>query len=68
MIIILSMISDSMVTYQISKDGKFGRSYKVAPMTTENITNQQTCFQVNGTANSTVGAQAVLPDLKFFKV
>lgn len=37
-------------------------------MTTETVLNQVTCFQVNGTAKSSITIQSVLPDLSNFTV
>ena len=58
------------VTIQIGSDGSsdYGKSYKIAPMTTETVTNQKTCFLVNGTKDAAVSAQTVLPDLTNFTV
>jgi len=39
----------------------------IAPMTNEQVTNQQTCFTLNGTSESVVGPQTVLPDASQFQ-
>ena len=46
----------------------YGISYKVTPVTTENITNVMKCFQVPGDFNATINIQSVLPDLSNFTV
>lgn len=56
------------MTYQRGDLGSFGVSYKVAPETTETVINAQMCFQVNGTKDSTILPQIVIPDLTEFTV
>lgn len=46
----------------------YGTSYKVAPITTDKVTNQPTCFQINGTSDNPIDVQGVLPDLTNFTV
>lgn len=55
-------------TYQRGDQQPFGISYKVAPLTTETVFNDRTCFEVNGTHDGEVLAQAILPDLSEFTV
>lgn len=57
-----------MQTFQLSKEGPFGVSKKVTPMTTEEVRNQLNCFQVEGSSEEPVEAQGVLPDTTNFKV
>jgi hypothetical protein len=57
-----------MRTYQISKEGDYGVSKKIAPFTTEEVHNELTCFQVNGNKEDPVEAQGVLPDITNFTV
>ena len=42
--------------------GKYGVMRKIVPMTTDTVTNRLSCFEVNGTADSRVEAQSILPD------
>ncbi|XP_054004066.1 digestive cysteine proteinase 1 [Hylaeus anthracinus] len=49
-------------TFQLSHKGKYGSSIKLAPITTESITNQETCLQVNGTSEMKIDTQAIVPD------
>ncbi|XP_066590345.1 digestive cysteine proteinase 1 [Prorops nasuta] len=49
-------------TFQLSKEGVFGTSIKVAPITTETETNKLTCLQVNGSLSSVIKPQTILPD------
>lgn len=55
-------------TYQLSKDGEYGSSIKVAPVTTEEVLNEDTCLQVNGTSNMAIQPQSILPDISLFEV
>jgi len=57
-----------MQTFQLSKEGPFGVSKKVTPMTTEEVRNQLNCFQVEGSSEEPVEAQGVLPDTTNFKM
>ncbi|XP_073986481.1 C1 family peptidase 26-29-p [Rhodnius prolixus] len=54
-------------TYQISGMGPYGSLLKIAPVTTEDTWNVDTCLQVNGTSDSKVKPQTILPDLNKFK-
>ncbi|CAK9805575.1 Counting factor associated protein D [Anthophora plagiata] len=49
-------------TYQLSHKGYYGKSIKIAPMTTETITNKDTCFEVNGTSSLKIQPQEIIPD------
>lgn len=53
-------------TYQRGDQQPYGMSYKVAPFTTETVLNDRTCFEVNGTHDGEVLAQAIIPDLSEF--
>ncbi|XP_055628092.1 digestive cysteine proteinase 1 [Toxorhynchites rutilus septentrionalis] len=55
-------------TYQLTKEGDYGTSLKVAPITTKQATNKDTCLQVNGTSDMPVTVQSILPDAKKFKL
>ncbi|XP_072394536.1 digestive cysteine proteinase 2-like [Diabrotica undecimpunctata] len=58
---------DGMVkTYQLGENGN-GVQLKVIPFTTEDVLNQITCFQVNGTEDDSVTSQSILPDLEGFE-
>lgn len=49
-------------------DGSNGVMYKIVPMTTNNVTNQITCFKVPGLSESPVLPQGVLPNSSLYKV
>lgn len=49
-------------TYQLSGEGPYGTSIKVAPITTETDMNKQTCLQVNGTGEMKIRPQTIIPD------
>jgi len=53
-------------TYQLTRDGPFGTSLKVAPITTDEVQNKETCLQVNGTSENKIAVQAILPDVHDF--
>ena len=53
---------------QRADQGQFGESYKVAPMSNYQVQNQMSCFKVDGAKGMEVTIQAILPDLKDFKV
>ncbi|XP_041358235.1 digestive cysteine proteinase 2-like isoform X2 [Gigantopelta aegis] len=55
------------VSIQRADQKPFGKTYKIAPMSTYTVKNKNSCFQVNGTQNFTVSIQGVLPDLSKFK-
>ena len=50
------------------KDKDFGKSYKVTPVTTEKVLNENRCFLINGTNDAVVTLQAVLPNTTDYKV
>lgn len=54
-------------TYQLSDEGEFGRIYKLAPITTEEVLNKPSCFLVDGAKEAPVKPQGVLPDLSGFQ-
>ena len=49
-------------TFQLSHKGSYGSSIKIAPITTETISNQETCLEVNGTNELKIQPQAIVPD------
>lgn len=49
-------------TYQLSSEGLYGTSLKIAPITTESDINQSTCLQVNGTSEMKIKPQTIIPD------
>jgi C1A family cysteine protease len=53
-------------TYQLSKVNEHGVMRKIVPMTTNDLINQLTCFEVNGTADSEIQPQSILPDVTNF--
>uniref|UniRef100_A0A2M4AIZ6 Putative cathepsin l n=1 Tax=Anopheles triannulatus TaxID=58253 RepID=A0A2M4AIZ6_9DIPT len=55
-------------TYQLAKQGSFGVSLKLAPVTTQSQTNKETCLQVNGSADNAIAVQGILPYAKDFKL
>ena len=48
--------------------GEGGQTFKISPMTNEKVLNQKSCFQINGTKEAKITAQATLPDTSQFKV
>jgi hypothetical protein len=48
-------------TFQRADLGQYGMMLKVVPMTDENVVNQINCFRVDGTADSPVTTQSILP-------
>jgi len=48
-------------TFQRADLGKYGTMLKVVPMTDENVANQINCFRVDGTEDSPVTTQSILP-------
>ncbi|CAH0717618.1 unnamed protein product, partial [Brenthis ino] len=56
-------------TYQLSASvfPPFGTSIKIAPITTEQVLNRETCLQVNGSTSENIGIQSVLPDMTDFQ-
>ncbi|XP_055594198.1 digestive cysteine proteinase 1 [Uranotaenia lowii] len=55
-------------TYQLTKDGEYGTSLKVAPVTMKEFQNKETCLQVNGTSENRISMQSILPETKDFKL
>lgn len=49
-------------TYQLSNKGLYGKSLKIAPITTETVLNQETCLEVDGTSESKIQPQNIIPD------
>lgn len=49
-------------TFQLSHKGSYGSSIKLAPITTETVSNQQTCLEVNGTSDMKIQPQGIVPD------
>ncbi|XP_003494144.1 digestive cysteine proteinase 1 [Bombus impatiens] len=49
-------------TFQLSHKGSYGKSIKIAPITTESVLNEETCLEVNGTKEIKVQPQAIIPD------
>ena len=50
------------------EDGSNGTMYKIVPMTTDNVTNQITCFKVEGYPDAPVVPQGVLPNASLYQV
>ena len=50
------------------QDGSNGTMYKIVPMTTDNVTNQITCFKVEGDPDAPVVPQGVLPNATLYQV
>ncbi|XP_023234800.1 counting factor associated protein D-like [Centruroides sculpturatus] len=61
------MLLDLVKTFQFPTEGDYGVSYKVAYMPDDNGVPKHTCFQVNGTEDSPVTIQSLLPDISKFK-
>lgn len=59
---------DMVKTYQLTKEGDYGTSLKVAPVTNRESMNKQTCLQVNGSSDNPISVQGILPDTKNFKL
>ena len=68
----LHSITDTVRTYQFApsamKNYSYGVSFKIAYMADDTLQPRKTCFQTNGTNETVVTIQAVLPDLTGFKV
>ena len=58
----------STIQLQSNSATDFGVGIKVAPMTTETVLNAKTCFWMNGTSDSPVTIQPILPDATNFTV
>ena len=48
--------------------GVGGQTFKISPMTNEEVLNQKSCFLINGTKEAKITAQATLPDAAQFQV
>lgn len=55
-------------TYQLSHKGQYGASIKIAPVTTDTVTNEDTCLQVNGSSDLKIQPQTILPDTSEMEV
>ncbi|XP_053668625.1 digestive cysteine proteinase 1 [Anopheles marshallii] len=55
-------------TYQLTRQGDFGVSLKLAPVTTQNQMNKETCLQVNGSLANKIDVQSILPYVKDFQL
>jgi len=55
-------------TFQLTKNGDFGKMLKIVPMTDENVFNQINCFAVSGSQSEPVQVQSILPDMSGFKL
>ena len=53
-------------TFQLTKDGKYGRMLKIVPMTDETVFNEMNCFAVSGSKSGPIEVQSILPDLAGF--
>lgn len=65
----INLINKGMVStiqLQSNDPSSYGTGIKVAPMTTETVLNAKTCFWLNGTSDSPVEIQSVLPDATNF--
>ncbi|XP_076749125.1 C1 family peptidase 26-29-p [Xylocopa sonorina] len=49
-------------TFQLAHKGSFGKSIKLAPITTETALNAETCLEVNGSKEFKIEPQAIVPD------
>ncbi|XP_057341416.1 digestive cysteine proteinase 1 [Microplitis mediator] len=49
-------------TFQLSGDGSHGSSIKIAPMTTEEEMNKESCFKIYGDEQMAIRPQTILPD------
>lgn len=49
-------------TFQLAHKGQYGASIKLAPITTETVNNEETCLQVNGTRDSKIQPQSIIPN------
>lgn len=55
-------------TFQLSHKGQYGASLKIAPVTTESISNEETCLEVNGTVDFKIQPQSIIPDASEMEV
>ncbi|XP_035666054.1 digestive cysteine proteinase 1-like [Branchiostoma floridae] len=63
----IDFYGDMMSTIQKSDPKTGGAMYKMAYMTTEKVTNQKSCFQINGDKENPVMPQSIFPDTTKFK-
>lgn len=49
-------------TFQLSGDGSHGSSIKIAPITTEEEMNKESCFKIYGDEQMAIRPQTILPD------
>lgn len=52
----------------MSREGEYGTSLKIAPVTTDDVPNKITCLQVNGTSDNAIRPQSILPDCHEFQL
>ena len=57
---------ESTIQLESRTSTEFGVGIKVSPMTDEEQTNVKTCFWVNGTQDSPLSIQSVIPDFQDF--
>lgn len=55
-------------TFQLAHKGEYGASIKLAPITTETVSNEETCLQVNGTNDFQIQPQSIIPDTSEMEV
>jgi Cathepsin propeptide inhibitor domain (I29) len=55
-------------TYQLTKEGQYGTSLKLAPVSTNDFMNKEICLQVNGTSLYSIQVQSILPNVKNFSL
>jgi hypothetical protein len=60
---------DGMVkTFQRGDVAPFGTTVKIVPMTNEEVTNEISCFQVDGSEDMRIEPQSMLPDISDFEL
>ncbi|XP_029426968.1 digestive cysteine proteinase 2-like isoform X2 [Rhinatrema bivittatum] len=64
----IQFYNGQVITFQHGFEKPFGVGYKITPETTETEVNVRKCFQVNGTAQSPILPQSVLPSLEGFQL
>lgn len=55
-------------TYQLVHENQFGTSLKVAPISTNEFMNKETCLQVNGSSEYKITVQSILPNVRNFSL
>lgn len=65
---IVPYLTGMVKTFQLSHKGDYGASIKIAPITTETVSNKETCLQVNGTVNLKIQPQSIVPDASEMEV